>query len=256
MEKMIQQICESVTNHFMDWIITAIITYFTVRIATHQYYDSTKRQVSKGIMELGLRALLSLNHNEEIPDYAQIIFVKYSGRCLNPFKAKDHKCTFFCRIRRTIEVVGGNRNEVSDYKQLNYGVLGVANQIRTPVLYDFKRQELYQYRKGNIIRINVFRKNNGVYCKVGNKEKELCDLDTDRDVMIALPLISNRKLVGGITFDLRPGDKTLYQKYNQDDSDEEKTQKDLINIKVFKEAIRTANILANAYFKKKGEEFE
>ena len=35
-----------------------------------------------------------------------------------------------------------------------------------------------------------------------------------------------------------------------------KTQKDLINIKVFKEAIRTANILVNAYFKKKGEEFE
>ncbi|MCQ2462866.1 MAG: hypothetical protein MJ177_05610 [Clostridia bacterium] len=244
-------------ENIIDWIITAIITYFTVRAATRQYYDSTKRNVSKGIMELGLRSLLKLDHSEEIPGYAQTIFVEYRGRCFDFLHAKSNHCRIGTKIRKTVEVVGGNRDEVSDYRPINYGVLGVANKLKTPVLFDFNLKKLYKYSRESITEISVESGCEGEFYYVSNNDKILLmDEDTERDVMIALPLLSNHKLVGGVTFDLKAGEKTIYQKYCDDDDSDIKDDKDAKNIKVFKEAMRATKILANAYFKKKGDEFE
>ena len=115
----------------IDWVITALITYFTVRYATRQYYNKTKIMVAKNIMELGLRALLKLDYNEELPDNAKVIFVEYKGRCykIKKKRTSGRECRFFEEIRRTIATVGGDTMGVSPYRPRNYGVLGVANSL-------------------------------------------------------------------------------------------------------------------------------
>ena len=52
----------------IDWIITAVITYFSARYATRCYYDKTRVMVAKNTMEQGLRALLKLRCDEKLPD--------------------------------------------------------------------------------------------------------------------------------------------------------------------------------------------
>ncbi len=71
--------------------------------------------------------------------------------------------------------------------------------------------------------------------------------------MIAIPLIieKSKKIVGGVTFDLTIGAKTIYQKILEDDDNEIKKTKTDNNIKVFNDALRTSNNIINAYFKKR-----
>ena len=246
-----------IIDNIINWIITGIITFISVKIATNKYYDFTKKQVSKGIMELGLRSLLKLEYDESIPDYAQAVFVKYKGRCYKTKKARENSyCKFGDKIRRTIEVVGGNKLEVSPFRPLNYGVLGVANYLSAPLLYDFRLHKLYMYKKGYITELCVIKEGSMFVYKINDRSLSLSNEETQRDVMLAIPLKSNGKLVGGITFDLKPGDKTIYQKYSDKDTEETKEQKTINNIKVFKEATRASFILINAYFKEKGDELE
>lgn len=243
-----------ILNHAPEWLISSVITFITVNKAKYKYYDATKKEVSKGIMELGLRSLLKLDHEEAIPDYAQAIFVKYKGRT---FKIDDPYCKFGERIRKTVVVVGGNRSEVSNYRALDYGVLGVANSNESLILYDFHLHRLYRYKKGRMTELEVFQKGKD-YCYRTYKGTiiKLGKNDSNRDVMIAIPLKSSGKLVGGLTFDLGVGDKSLYQKFEETDSMEKKQIKESTNIKVFMEAYRCSRILVNAYFKTEGDEME
>lgn len=241
----------------IDWAITAIITYFTVRYATRQYYNKTRIMVAKNTMEQGLRALLKLDYNEELPDNAKVIFVEYKGRCYTITKKNRSRtdCDFFEKIRRTVAAVGGDTMGVSPYRPRDYGVLGVANALMKPVLFNFQNGELYNYEFGKFVKLSTVKKGNSyMYKAPSGEEKELSETDTARDIMIAIPIESNGKLVGGVTFDMQVGAKTLYQNIEVSDTEEIKIKKEQNNSKVMKSVRRTANNLVSAYFKKKGED--
>ena len=213
-----------------------------------------KKEYTDGIMGLELRSLLGLNHGEEIPDYAQAIFVKYRGLCLYP--CQKNQCKLFWRIRKTITFVGGDRNEVSQFRPRNYGVLGVANMLRTPVIYDFINKKLYQYQRGDIKELTIVVKDDATYYQLShNKEIQISAGDTGRDTMMAFPLTNKGKLIGGLTFDMMVGEKTIIQKIDTTKSQEEQNLQKDQNIKAIKEAMRASRILVNAYFKKKGDEY-
>lgn len=252
MEAILDSIWKLILANGIDWLITATITFFTVKSATRRYYDKNKIRVSQGFMEQGLRALLTLKYYEDIPASAQVIFVRYKGRCWS-IKEKE-KCKFGEKIRKTITVVGGNRMEVSDFRPRNYGVLGVANQLRLPVLYDFQEGKLYKYDRGKIIPIDVEKSDEKFYYldnENGNKTF-LSNIKTSRDSMIAVPLKYNGKIVGGVTFDFAVGSKTVYQKMQRED-DKAKTEQEENNVLVFKNCEQTAQNLITAFFDRKGE---
>ena len=124
----------------IDWIITAIITYFSARYATRCYYDKTRVMVAKNTMEQGLRALLKLTCDEKLPDNAKVIFVEYKGRCwdIRKCKKEESDCHFGGRIRKTVAAVGGDIMGISAFKPRDYGVLGLANELGKPVLFNFQ----------------------------------------------------------------------------------------------------------------------
>ena len=209
MEEILKRIGTSIINNGIDWIITAVITYFSVKVATRRYYDATKRQVSEGIMVQGLRALLKLKYNENLPNDAQVIFVKYKGRSWN-LRGKN-KCKFMEKIRRTVAVAGGNTTGVSEYRPLDFGVLGVANKFSLPVLFDFQDGKLYKYERGRIFLVNTIEKEGCYYYeRAAGEYMLLSEKETTRDIMIAIPLKAlNKKIAGGLTFDLKIGSKTV-----------------------------------------------
>lgn len=252
----VEQFTNVIADQVIDWGITALITYITVKSATHQYYGKTKLTVAKGIMEQGLRALLKLENNETLPDNAKVIFVEYKGRCynLNSNKTKEKECRFFEKIRKTIAVVGGDIMGVSAYKPRDYGVLGIANILRKPILFNFQNGELFKYDSEKFIKLKTEKEYQRYVYITADGKKEISEFDDARDIMIAIPIEYNGKLIGGVTFDLQVGAKTIYQNIESNDSQNEKMRKKENNIKVLKEARRTANNLVNAYFKKKGED--
>lgn len=245
-------------DNFFDWIITAIITYFTVRYATRQYYGKVKVVVVKNIMEQGLRALFKLRYDQDLPETAKVIFVEYKGRCYKPnLKRKKliKDCSFFDKIRKTIAVVGGDTTGVSTYRPRDYGALGVANILQKPVVYNFRNGELYKYDNGKFYKLNTFLENDKYVFKTEREGKIIIsNKKTSRYTMIAFPIEYNKKLVGGITFDICTDENTLYQYINFNDKPKIKKQKENNNLKVIKEVKRTANSIKDAYFKKKGED--
>lgn len=237
------------TTHFFDWLITAIITFITVRSATQRYYNENKVEISKNAMEQGLRALLKLRYDEILPSSTQVIFVEYKGRYWG-IKEKN-KCSFFNKIRKTITTVGGNPMRVSPYRPLNYGVLGVANHLNLPIVFDFQNGKLSIFDRGNIRAIEVKDQDEKYYYETTDKKMMyLSDKKTSRDIMIAIPISSHGKQVGGLTFDLAVGSKTLYQKEDTSDTSETREAKTENNIKVFEESLRTAHSLLRTYFNK------
>lgn len=253
-------IWEKVKNAFLgngiDWILTGIITYFTTRSATRQYYDRNKAKVACKIMEQGLRAMLRLDSSEKLPDNAKVIFVEYKGRCLK-IKRKNSstkECGFLQRIRRTVACVGGDTLGVSSYRPINYGVLGIANVACRPILYDFNKGELYKYENGDIKRLETIQENGFYYYQKNASERvEISSVDTSRDTMIAVPIGRNEKLLGGVTFDMKAGPKTIYQRITSNDSAEIAKEKNKVNKGVMQEARITAENLLAAYFDKIGE---
>lgn len=245
-------------NNFFDWIITVIITYFTVRYATRQYYGKVKVVVVRNIMEQGLRALFNLRYDQVLPETAKVIFVEYKGRCYKPNLKREKlikDCSFFDKIRKTIAVVGGDTTGVSAYRPRNYGVLGVANILQKPVVYNFRNGVLYKYDNGKFYKLNTSLENDQYVFETEREEKIIIsNNDTSRYTMIAFPIEYNKKLVGGITFDICTDENTLYQYIDLNDKPEIKKQKENNNLKVIKEVMRTANSIKDAYFKKKGED--
>ena len=142
---------------------------------------------------------------------------------------------------------------ISAFKPRDYGVLGLANELGKPVLFNFQNGKLYKYDNGKFIKLETEEYNGKYVYVLKNYRKELTPIETARDVMIAVPIAANGKLLGGVTFDMHIGAKTIYQNVDENDSEKIKAQKKQNNIKVMQEVVRTANNLIDAYFKKKGE---
>lgn len=256
-------ICHSVSTHIVDWIITSVITFFTVRAATKQFYYKNRVKISESIMRFGIESMLNLVYAEPLPDTAKVIFVEYGKRSLFLSRKQIKKLrkvgyagrSIHPNLRKTIAVCGNSQMDISSYKPVDYGVLGAANRLEAIVAFDFKNGELYRFINGEIKAMDVTVKDDGYYLTIdSNTVKLASNTETERGVMIAVPIIkdfSGSPLLGGITFDLEPGNKTLYQKINPDDSDEEKKKKGETNKMVFQSAKTTADCLKTTYFQKK-----
>lgn len=242
------------TDNGVDWAITGIITYFSIKTATRQYYDHNKKAVAQKIMEQSLRAMLSLTNSEKLPDNTKVILVEYKGRSYK-IKRKDNALKepgFLRKIRRTVACVGGDVNGVSPSRPINYGVLGIANICNRAILFDFKNGLLYRYDNGEFQKLDTEEDNGFYYYKRSDGERlEIAPVNTTRDTMIAVPIGKNGKLYGGITFDMKAGDNTIYQRITNYDSEAERRQKNEVNKSVMREALETANNLFTAYFNKK-----
>lgn len=256
-------ICNSISTHVIDWIITAVITFFTVKSATRQFYYTTRVEISKSIMRFGIESMLNLVYAEPLPDTAKVIFVEYGKRSLFLSRKQVGKLknvgykgrSIRPNLRKTIAVCGNSQMEISSYKPVNYGVLGAANLLESMVAFDFNTGELFRFVNGEIKTMDVITQEDGYYITIESATVKLADKkNTERAIMIAVPIIegfSGSPLLGGVTFDMEPGAKTLYQKIKPNDSDDEKKKKEEMNKKVFQSAKTTADCLKTTYFQKK-----
>lgn len=248
---------EGLKAHFIDWIITAVITFFSVKSATKQYYYYNRKTTAKNILELGLRLMFSLDYSEPLPDSAKAIFVEYgkSSALLfrEQFRASNCEKRGINDLRKTVTSCGNLNMEISKFRPRDYGVLGLANKKSEPLLFDFNRGQLFSFKAGKIVEYQVMEENN-FYVAEGHI---LSKKENQRSVMIAIPIIedySGSKAFGGVTFDMVPSVKTIYQEPKQDDTEEIKQRKYEANKKVFEIAVITAGFLKTAYFSKKERE--
>lgn len=205
--EIIKTVKDSIVDHGVDWAITMVITFFSARLATKKYYNSVKARNVRPHMERGLRLILP--GREIIPANAKSIIVENKGFTI--FRWKKYKCNHpFSRIRKTICTVGGNENSTSEARARYWAVLGLAYLLDNIVVYDFRQHKLLTYGV-DIAEHTVFSKkdkrNNTKYYFMGSirgemRELYLSDETTDRNIMIAIPLKNEGKLVGGVTFDV------------------------------------------------------
>lgn len=250
-EKVWGMLLESIKDHFLDWAVTAVITFFTVKKASRQYYHGIRKKVAKNIMERGLLSMFNLNYSEPLPTTAKAIFVEYGKSSI--FFSNRQLHGSLCKrrglhdVRKTVTFCGNSQMEVSAYRPVDYGVLGAANIIQKPLLFDFQHGKLMAFSATGIERLEVVVKDGCFY----HKEHELSRNNNQRAVMIAVPIIegfSGSKRLGGITFDIEPSDKTIYQEIQPEDDENTKARKNRDNKKVFEVAVTTADYLKTAYF--------
>lgn len=165
----ILQLFDHVKNYILtnlaDWMIGAIVAFISVRIATRDYYIENRLEVAKRIMEQTLSELLEIKYNQKMPSQAQAIMVKYGGRCF--VVDERSKCKFGEKIRKTVAVVGGNTSDVSRIRPLYYGVLGVANELGVPILYDFANKgKMCKHEKGQVIDIENLERDEDSVCLI------------------------------------------------------------------------------------------
>ena len=262
--KILTSFHDNIIANLINWLVTAIITFFTVKYATKQFYYKTRVETSKSIMQFGIESMLNLVYGEPLPDTAKVIFVEYGKRSIFLRRKQIEKLkkvgyrgrSLRANLRKTIAVCGNSKMDISSYKPINYGVLGVANILESIVAFDFNSGELYKFTNGEIVNIPVHLDQEEYYClEIDSETYRLSHKnESERAVMIAVPIIegfSGSPLLGGITFDMQPGEKTLYQKIASDDSSEQKKFKEDINKKVFQSAKTTAECLKTTYFKRK-----
>lgn len=202
----IKSINDAIVNNGVDWIITAVVTFITVRFATKKYYNSVKARNVRPHMEQGLKSILD---RKIIPANAKSILVENRG--FTVFRWRKYKCTHpFSRLRKTICTVGGNENSTSEARARFWGVLGLAYRLMNIVVYDFKQHKLLVYDV-DITERQVLprpdKSNNILYYYKGEIDSKLCEFylsneTTGRNIMIAVPLFYEHKLVGGVTFDV------------------------------------------------------
>lgn len=253
----IKTIISSIQEHFFDWLITAIITYFTVKASTKQYYYRTRKKIATGVMELGLRSMMNLQYSERLPDTAKAIFVEYgkSSLFMSKEKLKNCKCSKrrIANLRKTVASVGNSEMDISLFRPKEYGVLGLANKRRKALLFDFCKGHLFEFSNGKITQLNVQEETYFIF-----EHHKLAKINgNDRSVMIAVPILesySGSRLLGGVTFDFAPGEKTVYKEILPEDDEKTKTEKTMANKKVFESAINTARYLRIAYFQKMEED--
>lgn len=251
-----QILWDLIATHVIDWIITAIITFVSVKYATQKYYGKVRVVLTQTILEQGLRALLKLKYNETLPLNAAAIFVEYKGFCHKlKFKRKSREeCTFGDKIRKTIAYAGGESMNISSKKLRDYGVLGVANNLKLPVIFDFQENKLYKYEFTEFMELAVSGNATTGYEYVASDGQtiEITRGVSGRDIMIAYPLIRDDKLVGGITFDMKVASNTIYKKILPTDNEALIKKKKEANIEVLNVVKRTADNVLESYFSKKG----
>ena len=249
----VNTIPDFVSNHLIDWILTGTITFFTTRFATKEFYEKNRKAIATNILNNSLREILRLQNSDKLPDSAKVIFVEYKGRCssLSPSRRNALKCRFGEPIRKTIVKVGLDVSDISSCRPVNFGVLGVANILRRPVIYNFSNGDLYMYKNGRFQKLPTTQEGESYYYK----SIALSSATSTRDTMIALPIVEAEKLYGGITFDMfdLTADNKIFQHYTKDDTEEVKKEKDKINKESLSIAIKTAESLVTVYFKKKSE---
>ena len=204
--EMIKMIKESVVSHGLDWIITMVITFISVRLATRKYYNSVKSRNVIPHMDKGLELILG---KKIAPANAKSILVKNKG--VTFFRWRKYKCNHpISRLRKTVSTVGGNKNSTSKARALYWGVLGLAYRLESIVVYDFRQHKLLTYgvdiAECEVIEKKDKRDNIKYYFngEINGKPRQLylSDKTTDRNIMIAIPLKNENKLVGGLTFDV------------------------------------------------------
>ena len=242
-----------VATNLVDWVLTGAITFITTRFATREFYEKNRKAVAYNILQNSLREMLRLSHTNEFPDNAKVIFVEYKGRCFRLSKKgrEEIKCNFGEPIRRTIVKVGHDVSDISSCRPVNFGVLGVANQKKRPVIYNFSSGKLYMYKHGRFRELTTERKGDSYYYE----SFKLSSVTSDRDTMIAVPIVEAETLYGGITFDMYDLalDNPVYQVISNTDTAEIKEKKLTNNKESLSIAIKTAESLVTVYFKKKSE---
>ena len=203
--KIVSGIKDSLINHGFDWIITVVITYITVHLATKKYYNSVRKSTVRPCMEQGLKLILE---KDIIPANAKSILVENKGIAI--FRWKKYKCRHpFSLLRKTVCTVGGNENSTSEARPRFWAVLGLAYQLKSIVVYDFKQHRLLVYSVDIEEYISIEKENGDdteyyFRGKINGSAKEcyLSDKRSGRNIMIAIPLISDNRIVGGVTFDV------------------------------------------------------
>ena len=251
-------IWELIQSHIFDWIITGVVTYFTVRSATKNYYYKSRKQVAHNIMELGLRSMYTLPYSEALPNTAKVIFVEYGKHSLlmTPKQLETSLCAErgLFNLRETVTSCGNSMMDISKYRPKDYGVLGLANKKGRVLVFDFAQGQLWQFLHGNLSSLDV--QTVGNYYKHGAHVLSKTT-GNDRKIMIAVPIIKDyngSKLLGGVTFDIEPSDMTVFRTIDENDPADVKKEKLLSNKRVIEVAVNTALYLKTAYFNEKGEE--
>ncbi len=199
-----------VTSNIGDWIVTGVITFISVRLATKKYYRQNTRALLTEALSNEVRRLMHVDATEKIPDSSLAVFVEYKGKLKKDMLEKGKDAVKGSPARRTIISIGGDKNNTSEINPRDYGVLGVANHNRYPALVDFQNQKVYYYHLGKVYELEKIELDNnpnywGVNVDLENvsvTNHVVAKIKTHRGAMIALPIICAGKLVGGITFDV------------------------------------------------------
>lgn len=246
-----------VSEHLADWLLTGVITFFTTRFATREFYEKNRKAIAESILLNSLRELLRLPPSEPLPKNAKVIFVEYRGRCFKLKKAhrEELKCRFGEKTRRTVVKKGRDVSDISSCRPVNFGVLGVANLEKRPVIYNFASRKLYLYNHGRFRELKTEKIGNSTYYTAKGKKIELSSGTSDRDTMIAVPIVEYETLYGGITYDMYNTslDNPVYQEILDSDTDEIRKTKLKNNEDSLTIATDTATSLITVYFKKKSE---
>ena len=199
-----------IVDYGVNWIITMVITFISVRLATKKYYNTVRSRNVRPHMEQGLKLILG---KDIIPANAKSILVENKGFVI--FRWKKYKATHpFSLLRKTICTVGGMENTTSTARARYWGVLGLAYLKKRVVVYDFREHTLLLYHVDIVkheVKDRINKSNIKEYYFKGDidgrrRECFLSEEQTGRNIMIAIPLIirgnHNDKIVGGLTFDV------------------------------------------------------
>lgn len=211
LKSFISAVLDSIADHYIDWLVTAVITFFSVKLATKKYYRQNTRSLLSEALSNEVRRLMQVDATEKLPDSSLAVFVEYKGKLKQDMPEKGAEKGD--PARQTIVSIGGDQNNTSEINPRDYGVLGVANHNRYPVLVDFQNRIVYYYHLGKVYElkenepdshkkyweVNVDLENVTVTNHIVAKK------ETHREAMIALPIVCSGKLVGGITFDVPLG---------------------------------------------------
>ena len=244
-------------NSVKEYGISSLITIIATVFATKQYYKKNRKDVVACILDLGIRSMFDIHYLSPLPYTAKAIFVENgkSSFFMLPEQFNETGCQKrgIFDLRTTIATVGNFDQDVHAWRHKKWGVLGLAYELKKPVLFDFREGKLFVFSSGEITEKPVEKKEGNYYYK----DHKLSRIEGNtRSIMIAVPIIRNyigSKRLGGVTFDFAPNENTIYQKLSDRDSEDERKRKNDQNKRVFESAMSTAEYLKIAYFSTKGE---
>ena len=203
----VRYICNLLSSNLGDWVVTAVVTYFSVKIATKKYYHQNTKSLIRKVLSNEMRRLMQVDVSEQLSDSSLAVLVEYKGTLKQSME--DKGAPKGSPARRTVVSIGGDQNNTRKINPRDYGVLGVANYIKYPALVDFQNRKVYYYLWGSVhvlseVEVPEYSEFWGINIDVEDihiKKHFVARKQTHREVMIALPIVSKGELVGGITFD-------------------------------------------------------